>query len=44
MNEETFLKLYNKVLDYLDNKEELYVFNGYTGSDKDTPLKLTVIN
>ena len=38
------LKLYNKVLDYLGKKDELYVFNGYAGSDKDSRLKLTVIN
>ncbi|MDU6196198.1 MAG: phosphoenolpyruvate carboxykinase (ATP), partial [Staphylococcus haemolyticus] len=44
IDEETFLNLYSKVLDYLDKKDELYVFNGYAGSDKDTQLKLTVIN
>ncbi|MBW4835677.1 MAG: phosphoenolpyruvate carboxykinase (ATP) [Staphylococcaceae bacterium] len=44
IDEETFLKLYNKVLDYLGKKDELYVFNGYAGSDKDSRLKLTVIN
>lgn len=38
------MKLYHKVLDYLDKKDELYVFKGYAGSDKDTMLKLTVIN
>ena len=44
IDEETFLNLYHKVLDYLDERNELYVFNGYAGSDKDTQLKLTVIN
>ncbi|MEX2956439.1 phosphoenolpyruvate carboxykinase (ATP) [Staphylococcus pasteuri] len=44
IDEETFLKLYNKVLNYLGKKDELYVFNGYAGSDKDSRLKLTVIN
>lgn len=44
IDEETFLNLYHKVLDYLDEKDELYVFNGYAGSDKDSQLKLTVIN
>ncbi|MBN6825914.1 phosphoenolpyruvate carboxykinase (ATP) [Staphylococcus caprae] len=44
IDEEIFLKLYNKVLDYLGKKDELYVFNGYAGSDKDSRLKLTVIN
>lgn len=44
IEEETFLRLYDKVLDYLDQKDELYVFNGYAGSDEDTQLRLTVIN
>ena len=44
MDEETFLKLYNKVLDYLNQKEELYIFSGYAGSDKESRLKLKVIN
>ncbi|MCI2843607.1 phosphoenolpyruvate carboxykinase (ATP) [Staphylococcus hominis] len=44
IDEDVFLKLYNKVLDYLDQKDELYVFNGYAGSDKDSQLKLKIIN
>ncbi len=40
----TFLNLYDKVLNYLDKKDELYVFNGYAGSDHDSQLKLTVVN
>ena len=28
----------------MGKKDELYVFNGYAGSDKDSRLKLTVIN
>lgn len=44
IEEETFLKLYDKVLEYLDQKDELYVFNGYAGSDEESQLKLTVIN
>ena len=36
IEEDTFLRLYDKVLDYLDQKDELYVFNGYAGSDEDT--------
>src|SRR5699024_10232867 len=44
IEEETFLKLYDKVLSHLNNKDELYVFNGYAGSDEDSQLKLTVIN
>lgn len=38
------MKLYYKVLDYLDKKDELYVFKGYVGSDKDIMLKFIVIN
>ena len=44
IEEEKFLRLYDKVLDYLDQKDELYVFNGYAGSDQDTQLRLTVVN
>ncbi|PNZ89918.1 phosphoenolpyruvate carboxykinase (ATP) [Staphylococcus pettenkoferi] len=44
IDEETFLKLYDKVLDYLEAKDELYVFKGFAGSDKKTTLPLTVIN
>lgn len=44
IEEEKFLRLSDKVLDYLDQKDELYVFNGYAGSDQDTQLRLTVVN
>ncbi|MDK9865643.1 phosphoenolpyruvate carboxykinase (ATP) [Staphylococcus sp. IPLA37010] len=44
IEEETFLNLYDKVLAHLNKKDELYVFNGYAGSDEDSQLKLTVIN
>ncbi len=44
IEEDTFLKLYDKVLNYLNEKDELYVFKGYAGSDKDSQLKLTVVN
>ncbi len=44
IDETTFLNLYDKVLDYLDEKDELYIFNGYAGSDEDSQLNLTVIN
>lgn len=44
IEEEKFLNLYDKVLNYLDKKDELYVFNGYAGSDEDSQLKLTVVN
>lgn len=44
IEEDIFLKLYDKVLNYLNEKDELYVFKGYAGSDKDSQLKLTVVN
>ncbi len=44
ISEEKFLNLYDQVLDYLNQKDELFVFNGYAGSDQDSRLKLTVIN
>ncbi|MBM0868175.1 phosphoenolpyruvate carboxykinase (ATP) [Staphylococcus auricularis] len=44
IEETTFLNLLDKVLDYLHEKEELYVFKGYAGSDEDSQLKLTVVN
>ncbi|MEB7788189.1 phosphoenolpyruvate carboxykinase (ATP) [Staphylococcus equorum] len=44
IEEETFLNLYDKVLAYLNKKDELYVFKSYAGSDEDSQLKLTVIN
>ncbi|WP_086427479.1 phosphoenolpyruvate carboxykinase (ATP) [Staphylococcus cornubiensis] len=44
ISEEKFLNLYDKVVKYLDEKDELFVFNGYAGSDKESQLKLTVIN
>ncbi|KIX90072.1 phosphoenolpyruvate carboxykinase [ATP] [Staphylococcus microti] len=44
ISEEKFLNLYHQVLEYLDAKEEVFVFNGYAGSDKDSQLKLTVVN
>ncbi|QLK86317.1 phosphoenolpyruvate carboxykinase (ATP) [Staphylococcus sp. 17KM0847] len=44
ISEDKFLNLYHQVLEYLDAKEEVFVFNGYAGSDKDSQLKLTVVN
>ncbi|ARJ50069.1 phosphoenolpyruvate carboxykinase (ATP) [Staphylococcus lutrae] len=44
ISEEKFLKLYDKVMDYLNQKDELFVFSGYAGSDKQSQLKLSVIN
>lgn len=44
ISEEKFLNLYYQVIEYLDQKEEVFVFNGYAGSDKDSQLDLTVVN
>ncbi|MBI5975701.1 phosphoenolpyruvate carboxykinase (ATP) [Staphylococcus canis] len=44
ISEEKFLNLYYQVIEYLDQKDELFVFNGYAGSDKDSQLELTVVN
>src|SRR5699024_2030940 len=44
IDEETFLNLYEKVLNYLNERDELYVITGYAGSDEDYQLKLTVVN
>ena len=40
MDEETFLKLYNKVLDYLNQKEELYYLVDMQGAIKSHVLNL----
>ncbi|GGB02382.1 phosphoenolpyruvate carboxykinase (ATP) [Macrococcus hajekii] len=44
IEEEVFLKLTDKVLNYLNDKEKVYVFNGYAGASKSSQLKLRVIN
>ena len=40
----TFSKLYDKVIAYLDQKEEVFVFNGFAGADKKSQLPIQVIN
>ncbi|MDP4086765.1 MAG: phosphoenolpyruvate carboxykinase (ATP) [Bacillota bacterium] len=44
ISEEAFSKLYDKVLNYLDQKDELYIFNGFAGADKKYQLPIQVIN
>ncbi|HZG71319.1 MAG TPA: phosphoenolpyruvate carboxykinase (ATP) [Chondromyces sp.] len=44
ISSEAFDKLYNKVIDYLKEKEELYVFKGFAGADKEHRLPIQVIN
>ncbi|CAD2074929.1 phosphoenolpyruvate carboxykinase (ATP) [Phocicoccus pinnipedialis] len=41
---EVFDNLFKKVVDYLDEREELFIFNGYAGADEDTRLNIRVIN
>lgn len=41
---ENFDKLYKKVLQYLGNKEELFVFKGFAGADREYRLPIQVIN
>ena len=41
---EKFDNLYNKVVDYLKQKDELYVFKGFAGADKDSQLSIQVVN
>jgi phosphoenolpyruvate carboxykinase (ATP) len=42
--EADFDKLYSKMIDYLKEREELYIFNGFAGADKRYQLPLQVIN
>ncbi|WP_017549197.1 phosphoenolpyruvate carboxykinase (ATP) [Salinicoccus carnicancri] len=44
ISEEVFNTLYGKVLDHLDKKDEVFVFNGYAGADEKTRLNLRVVN
>lgn len=44
ISEEIFDNLFEKVTTYLNEKEELFVFNGYAGADPQTQLKLQVVN
>ena len=44
ISEDIFLNLYNKVLTYLKEKDEIFVFNGYAGADTKSRLPIKVIN
>ncbi|MFY3792184.1 phosphoenolpyruvate carboxykinase (ATP) [Ureibacillus sp. MALMAid1270] len=41
---EVFDNLYIKVLKYLKEKDELYVFKGFAGADKESQLPIQVVN
>jgi phosphoenolpyruvate carboxykinase (ATP) len=44
ISSEAFENLYAKVIDYLKQKDELFVFKGYAGADKESQLQIQVIN
>ena len=44
ISEEAFSKLYNKVLTYLQEQEEVFVFRGFAGADKKYRLPIQIIN
>ncbi|KMY43423.1 phosphoenolpyruvate carboxykinase [Bacillus sp. FJAT-27916] len=44
ISEEAFANLYEKVISYLNKQDELFVFNGYAGADKEYRLPIQVIN
>jgi len=41
---ENFDKLYHKVIDGLKSKDEIFVFNGFAGADKDYRIGIRVVN
>ncbi|KOS67568.1 phosphoenolpyruvate carboxykinase [Lysinibacillus contaminans] len=44
ISSEVFDNLYVKVVNYLKEKDELFVFKGFAGADKDSQLSIQVIN
>lgn len=44
ISEEAFDRLYNKVVNYLKEKDEVFVFKGFAGADKASQLPIQVIN
>ncbi|MGD6944172.1 phosphoenolpyruvate carboxykinase (ATP) [Cytobacillus gottheilii] len=44
ISEEAFSRLYDKVLTYLKNQDEVFVFKGYAGADAKHRLPIQVIN
>jgi phosphoenolpyruvate carboxykinase (ATP) len=44
ISEEAFDKLYSKVISYLQERDEFYIFNGFAGADQRYQLPLQVIN
>lgn len=44
ISQAAFDSLYTKVIDHLKQKDELFVFKGFAGADKDSQLSIQVIN
>lgn len=44
ISSEVFDKLYVKVVNYLKEKDELFVFKGFAGADKESRLSIQVVN
>lgn len=44
ISKDVFTNLYKKVTDYLQQKENLFVFKGFAGADQDSRLPIQVIN
>lgn len=44
ISEDIFSRLYEKMIEYLDHREELFVFNGFASADKKHQLPIQVIN
>lgn len=44
ISEEIFENLYHKVVDFLKEKEEVFIFNGFAGADERYRLPIQVIN
>lgn len=44
ISEEAFTSLYDRVMDYLKQKDEVFVFKGFAGADKKSQLPIQVIN
>ncbi|MEH7379637.1 phosphoenolpyruvate carboxykinase (ATP) [Bacillus sp. JJ1533] len=44
ISEAVFENLYTKVLSYLKEKDEIFIFNGYAGADKKVRMPIQVIN
>lgn len=44
IDESVFIHLYEKVINYLNNKDEIYVFKGFAGADAQYRLPIQVIN